>query len=391
MFRATSAGTATVATSVGREVEESWRRDFPGSGPTAPVCAAGRVFVGEVDGTVRALDADSGKTLWTASAAAGVLYPPVYWNGRVVFGSCDGVLYCLDAADGTLLGSLQLAPERRFINIMDRFMSAWPLGGGVVLSNQGVAYTAAGSTAADGAVAAAVDLATGKLRWRQEYTLDGESKLSFGVQGNLLLKDDKLYINGGAPVGFVALDAATGGNPRVIAQLEAGMDTFLEPDGKLSSAGPELFSNRSAMTTIFKRHQGRVHFPISGRHVALIGGRLFCSRDVAALDRVVDVMNTDPTTGKKLGGGATTWDVMEVPLDDAILWASDTGDLRGLAFGSDGVVVLHQDSVEALSIDGDSLWTAALPATPVRWGLALTGKRCLVTLTDGTVVCLAKQ
>ena len=44
------------------------------------------------DGTVRALDAASGKILWQASSRAAVLHPPAYWNGRVVFGSCDGVL-----------------------------------------------------------------------------------------------------------------------------------------------------------------------------------------------------------------------------------------------------------------------------------------------------------
>ncbi len=91
-------------------------------------------------------------------------------------------------------------------------MSAWPLGGGVVVNDEGIAYTAAGSTATDGAIVAAVDVATGNCRWRQAYTLDrSEPKLSFGVQGNILLKDNALYINGGAPVGIVALDAQTGG------------------------------------------------------------------------------------------------------------------------------------------------------------------------------------
>ena len=303
MFRANAAGTATVAAAVPQKVKELWRRRLPGGGLTAPVCAGGRVFVGGTDGTVRALDAADGKTLWQASSHAAVLYPPAYWNGRVVFGSCDGVLYCVDASDGRVLGRAELAPEKRFVNIMDRLMSAWPLGGGVVLGDDGIAYTAAGSTAADGAVAAAVDVATGKLRWRQAYTLDrDEPKLSFGVQGNILLKNNTLYINGGAPVGIVALDAHTGGNPRVVARLEAGMEMFLEPDGRPSCSGPELFSHERARTTIFKRHQGRVYFQTSGRHIALVDGRLFCSRDPQALDRIVDLMNKDPKTGGKMGG-----------------------------------------------------------------------------------------
>jgi outer membrane protein assembly factor BamB len=297
----------------------------------------------------------------------------------------------VDASDGRLLGRAELAPEKRLVNIMDQLMSAWPLSGGVVLSNNGIAYTAAGSTAADGAVAAAVDVATGELRWRQAYTLDRKApKLSFGVQGNVLLKDNTLYVNGGAPVGIVALDALDGANPRVVSQLEAGMEMFLEPDDKPWSSGPELFSNEWTKTTIFKRHQGRAYFHTSGRHIALVDGRLFCSRDLQTLDRIVDLMNQDPKTGGKLAGAAAPRDVMQVPINDSVLWAGDTADVRGLAVAADGLAVLHHDSVEGVSADGQTLWTAPLPAPPVRWGVALTGRQCVATLSDGLVVCLAQ-
>ncbi len=292
----------------------------------------------------------------------------------------------MDASNGRLLGRVELAPEKRFVNIMNRLMSAWPLGGGVVLSDGGTAYTAAGSTAADGAVVAAVDVATGRFRWRQAYTLDRkEPKLSFGVQGNILLKSNTLYINGGAPVGIIALDALDGGSPRVVSKLEAGMEMFLEPGDKPSCTGPELFSHERARTTIFKRHQGRVYFWTSGRHIALVDGRLFCSPDPQALDRIVDLMNKDPKTSGKIR------DVVQAPLGDSILWAGTTRDVCGLAIGADGLVVLHHDSAEGISVDGRSLWTAQFPAHPVRWGVALTGKECVVTLSDGLVVCLVKD
>ena len=386
MFRANSAGTATVPAAVGQKARELWRRHLPGGDLTAPVCVNGRIFVGSTDGTVRALDAANGEILWQTSSHAGVPYPPAYWNGRVVFGSCDGVLYCLDASNGRLLGRVELAPEKRFVNIMDRLMSAWPLGGGIVLSDDGTAYTAAGSTAADGAVVAAVDLATGKFRWRQVYTLDRkEPKLSFGVQGNILLKSNTLYINGGAPVGIVALNALDGGSPRVVSKLEAGMEMFLEPGDKPSCIGPELFSHERARTTIFKRHQGRVYFQVADRHIALIDGRLFCSRYPKALDRLVNLINKYPKTS------GIIQDVMRVPLDDSVVWAGKTSDVCGLAVGADGLVALHNNSAEGISMDGRSLWTVQLPTTPVRWGAALTGKQCVVTLSDGHVVCLVKD
>jgi outer membrane protein assembly factor BamB len=235
-----------------------------------------------------------------------------------------------------------------------------------------------------------VDVTTGRFRWQQAYTPDRtEPRLSFGLQGNILLKNETLYVNGGAPVGIVALAASTGGNPRIASRLEAGMETFLEPDDRPSSSGPELFSQQRTRTTIFKRHQGRVYFRTSDRYVALIDGRLFCARDVKALDRIVDLMNKDPKTGGKMGGNTVPQVVMQVPTDDTILWAGNRSDVRGLAVGADGLVVLHQDSVAGLSADGQSLWTIPLPAPPVRWGVALTGRQCVVTLANGLVACLS--
>ena len=166
---------------------------------------------------------------------------------------------------------------------------------------------------------------------------------------------------------------------------------FLEPDGRPLCSGPELFSHEHARTTIFKRHQGRVYFQTAGRHIALVAGRLFCARDPRALERIVDLMNKDPKTGGRIGGGTVPRDVLQVPVDDTILWASNTADVRGLAVGADGLVVLHRKSAEGISVDGQSLWTAPLPAPPMRWGIALTRRECVVTLSDGSVVCLAKD
>jgi hypothetical protein len=391
MFRADAVGSATVAVSVPRQVRELWSRKVTDHRLTAPVSVGGRVLVGSDDGSVQALDAGDGTTLWTAFSSAAVLYPPACWNGRAVFGSCDGTLVCLDASNGNRLGSRTLAPESRFVNIMGQLMSAWPLGGGVIVDDQGTAYAAAGSTAADGTVAVAVDLATGRERWRRAFTSEGEdSRLSFGVQSNLLARSGTLYINGGAPVGIVGLDANTGGNPRVVARLEAGMEMFLEPDGTPSCSGPELYCQQSARTTIFKRHQNHVYFRLADRNLALVDGRVFCAVDREPLDAIVRLMNTDPQTGGRMGGGTVPWDVRQVPLDDSILWASEAADVRGVAVGTDGLVVIREECVEALSTEGTSLWTASLSAPPVRWGLALTAEHCVVTLTDGTVCCLGR-
>jgi len=383
MYRANAAGTATVAAKVPRGVKELWMQNVS-PGLTAPIVAANHVYVGSVDGSVNALNIRDGKLAWQSASDASIVFPPAYWNGRVVYGSCDGFLYCVDAADGRELGEIKLAPETRFVNIMNRLMSTWPLGGGVVVGDDGIAYTAAGSTAADGCVTAAVDLSTGKLRWQHTFNLDQpDPNLTLGVQSNILLSNNTLFINGGAPAGIFSFDASTGTNPQQVTRLEAGMDMFIEPDGKPSCMGPELYSHGRTRTTIFKKHQGRIYFQIGDRHIALIDGRLFCSREIAALDQIVELMNKIQNLQPR--------NVMTIPVNDAILWTTGVSDIRGLAVGSDGLAVLHEDSVEGLAPDGETLWAAPLPCPPLRWGVALSSDGVAVSLADGHVIYLAHE
>ena len=84
-------------------------------------------------------------------------------------------------------------------------------------------------------------------------------------------------------------------------------------------------------------------------------------------------------------------DVMRIPVETPGLWATDSDDLLGLALAEDGLVTLHKDRVEGHSNDGETLWSIALQTEPIPWGLALTVDHCVVTLTDGQVVCLASE
>ena len=94
----------------------------------------------------------------------------------------------------------------------------------------------------------------------------------------------------------------------------------------------------------------------------------------------MELLNKEPKTSGRIR------DVMRIPVDDPAVWAGKTADVCGLAIGADGLAVLHRDTVEGLSIDGRSLWTAPLPAPPVRWGIALAGRQSVVTLSDGLVL-----
>jgi outer membrane protein assembly factor BamB len=62
---------------------------------SAPVVAAGRVYVGSGDGSLYVLDAATGQKLSEFEAGAGISASPAIADGKVVIGSQDGTLYAL--------------------------------------------------------------------------------------------------------------------------------------------------------------------------------------------------------------------------------------------------------------------------------------------------------
>jgi len=67
-----------------------------------PVVAYGRVFAANVDGTVYAFGARSGRLLWARNAGTYVYTSPAVWRNRVYVGSYDGRFTALDAATGDI-------------------------------------------------------------------------------------------------------------------------------------------------------------------------------------------------------------------------------------------------------------------------------------------------
>ncbi len=128
--------------------------------PTAPVAAAGLVFVSGADGIVRALDAQTGKPRWTAYTAAGrssIRRPSA--KDRAYVGGGDGWVYCLEAATGRLLWRFRAAPQERMMPVYGSLTSTWPVGSGVLVDH-GVVYAAAGISNFDGTHVYALDALT---------------------------------------------------------------------------------------------------------------------------------------------------------------------------------------------------------------------------------------
>ena len=117
-YRRDGARSGCTADTVAAEVKPAWQQELGGR-LSSPVIAGGQVFLTSVDThQVLALDAETGKSLWSYTAGGRVDSPPTIYQGRVLFGSADGYVYCLRAADGTLIWRFRAAP-------MDRRMMAF--------------------------------------------------------------------------------------------------------------------------------------------------------------------------------------------------------------------------------------------------------------------------
>jgi len=153
---------------------------------TQPTIAAGKLFVASRDThTLHALDADTGKPLWSYTTGGQTDTPPTYWKGLVVFGSADGSIYALRAADGVLAWRFRAAPVDQRMMAWERIESAWPVHGSVLVrendQGQAIIYGTAGrSIYLDGGIRfLRLQATTGKLLgevvWDEKDPVSGET------------------------------------------------------------------------------------------------------------------------------------------------------------------------------------------------------------------------
>jgi len=169
-YRHDPARSGSASTEMRAELRRSWQARLGGR-LTQPIAAAGRLFVADVDRhAVLAVDAASGKTLWSYVAGGRVDSPPTYCHGHLLFGAADGHVYCLRAADGVLVWRFRVAPLDRRLVAFEQVESVWPVPG-AVLVRDGVATAVAGrSMFLDGGLRLCrLDVETGRLLGEQVF------------------------------------------------------------------------------------------------------------------------------------------------------------------------------------------------------------------------------
>ena len=193
-------------------VEQKWSCQLPDSAfPTAPIAVGGLVFFADRNGVVHAVHADSGQPAWQAFTAGPVYFPPACWNNRLYVGSADGRVYALEAATGKALWTFQAAPANQRIPVYGKLISRWPVAGGVVVQD-GIVYAAAGMAHYDGVHVYALDAISGDVKWYNDTsgTISSVTESGVSLQGELFLKDGELRFLGGGAYEFARYDIQTG-------------------------------------------------------------------------------------------------------------------------------------------------------------------------------------
>jgi len=140
------------ATSVAASLtpDAGWKAQIGGR-LTPPVVADGQLLVASIDThTLHALDAKTGKALWTYTAGGRIDSPPTVFRGLVLLGSADGYVQALRASGGALAWRFRAAPMDRRIIAFDGLESVWPVHGSVLIHDGALYCTAGRSIFLDG-------------------------------------------------------------------------------------------------------------------------------------------------------------------------------------------------------------------------------------------------
>jgi len=380
-YRHDSARSSTTEVAAAAGYQKKWSASVSAHAlPTAPIIAANRVFLADRTGMVRSLS-DKGKTLWATAVGGAVFFAPTLADGRLYVGAADGRVYALEAVTGRILWSAQIAPTSRWMPVYGKLMSTWPVAGGVAVKD-GILYAAAGIAHYDGTYVVALDAVTGSEKWRNDSSgqLSADVDCGISLQGNLSIKGNELQFAGGGGFRVARYDLATGkclNIPRgqVTSQFATAFYAYFPDYDKYSSLVRNFPNGRTL--NYQARYDGVRFTPLA----MLSPDTVTRKRGPGATDRAPGV-KTDrarPARPQRIA----VWQHKPGPRYTSLVLAGDTLVAAGHAPTDASRASLSVISVE----DGKVRWLDSLPAVAVKNGIAIDHrKHMVVTLENGQIV-----
>lgn len=247
-----------------------------------PAVADGKVYAAAVEGGVRALDLQSGKSVWVYKSEERISGGPGAGDGLVVVGTLDGKVIALDAATGT---------EKWQAKVPSEVIAAPTIGQGLVLVRSN-----------DGRVSA-FDIASGERKWFSNHDLP-----SLTVRGNAPVTLGPGVVFVGNDDGTLSAMGLSDGRP-LWNQVVGVPEGRTELERMADVDGPVVLDDTTVYATSFKKQtlaiDGPSGRPLWERDNGGPGGLGLASGSVVVSDPAGSVWALDKSSGAPLWSNTT--------------------------------------------------------------------------------------